>query len=83
MTTRSPITWRIMALLVEALFDRQFVTEISLAVDGATRVDVVVVLTDAGMVRVGRTSTWEPGVGTYPWLVHWYHGIEIGRLRCG
>lgn len=66
--------WRIMALLVEALFRRQIVRSHDCRPPGVPVATVRAILLEAGMEQI-TPATWLTGLGTYEWLTFWYHGV--------
>lgn len=66
--------WRVMALLVEALFRRQVVRMHDCRPIGVPSALIRAVLSEAGMQQVAP-GVWLTGPGTYSWLIFWYHGI--------
>lgn len=61
--------WRIMALLIESLQNRQYVSVDKLLVNGGRYSEAEDVLEEAGMERV-TDQTWMPGHQTYHWIIY-------------
>ncbi len=66
--------WKIMALLAEQSQLHEFIHLEDIRPKGATVWDVLEVLKDAGMSRVGMR--WTPGEGTCDWLCRHLHGVS-------
>lgn len=66
--------WRVMALLVEALFRRQVVRLHDCRPIGVPTSLVRAVFNEAGMQQTAP-GTWLTGYGTYDWLLYWYHAV--------
>jgi hypothetical protein len=62
--------WRIMALLVEAIAEHQYIREASVHPCSATTSEVHEVMHEACMQRV-TIDTWTPGRGTLAWWTRW------------
>lgn len=67
--------WRIRALLVEQTQEKEFIRLEDIRPVGATIHEVLEILREAKMERVG--SWWTPGAGTYDWLAFHLHGVAI------
>lgn len=66
--------WRIMALLIEAMQAREFISLADvMPKQGATYAEVCWVMDEACMQRV-TVTTWTPGPGTLDWWTLWMVG---------
>jgi hypothetical protein len=74
MTAHDLALWRTRALLVEQTRIHEFIKLEDCRPPGASIHQVLAVLKEAGMERVG--TWWTPGEGTYDWLVYHLYGVE-------